>query len=290
MKVLIFGSNGQDGYYMTNLLTLKKIQVITSSRQNSNYNGNVEDVDFVGEIIKKHKPDYIFHFAANSTTSHFALYENHSTISTGTINILESARKYSPDSKIFLSGSAMQFKNIEVPINENTAFEAKSPYAFSRIQSVYAGRYYREAFGMKVYIGYLFNHDSVLRSEKHINMKIAQFAKKINCGFEEKLLIGSLDVMKEFNYAEDIVEAIWRLVNQENYFEVVIGSGKAYSILDWTKTCFDKVGKKWQEYVIIDNNFNPEYKILVSDPKLILSLGWRPKTDFNQLVNIMLNI
>ena len=290
MKAVIFGSNGQDGYFLTKLLNINNVEVFDSSRNNSNYNGNIEDIKFVEKLIKKVKPNYIFHFAAHSTTSHNAIYENHSAIFTGTINILESSRKYSPNSKIFLSGSAMQFKNNELPINEKTSFEAKSPYAFSRIHSVYAGRYFREIYGMKIFIGYFFNHDSLLRSEKHINMKIAQFVTKISSGSEEKLVIGNIDVMKEYNYAEDMVEAVWYLINQEEHFEVVIGSGKAYSILDWTKSCFDKIDKKWEDYVVIDYNYKPEYKILVSNPELILSLGWKPKTDFNKLVNIMMRI
>jgi len=290
VKAVIFGSNGQDGYFLTKLLNINNVEVFDSSRNNSNYNGNIEDIKFVEKLIKKVKPNYIFHFAAHSTTSHNAIYENHSAICTGTINILESSRKYSPNSKIFLSGSAMQFKNNELPINEKTSFEAKSPYAFSRIHSVYAGRYFREIYGMKIFIGYFFNHDSLLRSEKHINMKIAQFVTKISSGSEEKLVIGNIDVMKEYNYAEDMVEAVWYLINQEEHFEVVIGSGKAYSILDWTKSCFDKIDKKWEDYVVIDYNYKPEYKILVSNPELILSLGWKPKTDFNKLVNIMMRI
>ena len=289
-KALIFGSNGQDGFFLSKLLDINNVDVFSSSRNNSNYNGKVEDKNFVEHLIKMIKPDYIFHFAANSSTSHITLYENHNAISTGTINILESTRKHSPNSRIFLSGSAMQFKNEELPINENTAFEAKSPYAFSRIHSVYTARYYRETFGMKIFVGYFFNHDSMLRSEKHINMKIAQFVKKIALGSDEKLIIGNMDVMKEYNYAEDIVEAVWLLVNQNEYYEVIIGSGKAYSILDWTKSCFDKIGKKWQDYVLVNNNYIPDYKILVSNPKLLFSLGWTPKTDFNKLVNIMMNL
>ena len=290
LKALIFGSNGQDGYFLTKLLKSNNIEVIGSSRINSHYNGKVDDLIFVEELIKKIKPDYIFHFAANSTTSHLALFENHSAISTGTINILETTRKFSPKSRIFLSGSAMQFKNEGLPINEKTPFEAKSPYSFSRIHSVYIARYYREAFGLNIFIGYFFNHDSMLRSEKHINMKIAQFAKKISQGSDEKLVIGNIDVKKEYNYAEDIVEAVWILINQNKYNEVVIGSGKSYSILDWTKSCFDKIGKKWEDYVLLDNKYTPEYKILVSNPELIFSLGWTPKTDFNKLVNLMMDI
>lgn len=290
MKAIIFGSNGQDGHFLVKLLKFNNIEVIDSSRKNSSYDGNIEDLNFVENLVKQFVPDYIFHFAANSSTSHTALFENHNAISTGTINILEASRIYSPNSRIFLSGSAMQFKNDGIPIDENSDFDAKSPYAFSRIHSVYVGRYYREVFGMKVYVGYFFNHDSFLRSDKHINMKIAQFVKKIAQGFDEKLEIGNVDVMKEFNYAGDIVEAVWCLINQDMHYEAVIGSGQAYSILDWTKSCFNLIGKNWEDFVILDNNYRPEYKILVSNPKLLFSLGWKPKTNFEELVNKMINL
>lgn len=290
MKAIIFGSNGQDGQFLIDLLKYNNIDVIDSSRKNSSYDGNIEDLIFVENLIKQFVPDYIFHFAANSSTSHNALFENHDAISSGTINILEASRKHSPNSKIFLSGSAMQFKNEGLPIDENSTFEAKSPYAFSRIHSVYIGRYYREVFGMKIYVGYFFNHDSFLRSEKHINMKIAQFVKKVALGFDEKLKIGNVDVMKEFNFAGDIVEAVWCLINQDMYYEVVIGSGQARSILDWTKSCFNLIGKNWEDFVVLDNDYQPEYKILVSNPKLLFSLGWKPKTNFEELVNKMINL
>jgi len=133
MKAIIFGINGQDGYYLTQLLTLNRVDVIGVSRSNAEFSGDVADYSFVESIIKHHRPHYIFHFAANSTTRHFALFDNHKAISTGTLNILECVRLYCPTAKVFLSGSAMQFKNEGVPIDEQTPFEASSPYSIARI-------------------------------------------------------------------------------------------------------------------------------------------------------------
>ena len=239
-------------------------------------------------MIKEHQPDYIFHLAAESTTRHDALFLNHHAISTGTINILETVRLWSPQTKVFLSGSALQFKNEGFPINENTAFEGSSPYAVARIHSVYTGRYYRNAFGLKVFTGYFFNHDSPRRSERHENQKIAAAVIRIKKGSNEKIEIGNIDVRKEFNYAGDIVKAVWTLVNQNNLFEAVIGSGKSHSIEEWTKYCFNKINKNWQDYVMIKDGFIPEYNNLVSDPAAINAIGWKSEFGIEELADIMM--
>lgn len=290
MKALIFGSKGQDGLFLTELLKKKNIEVIGIARSNGHIIGSVVDYELVYSVIKLHQPDYIFHFAANSTARHDALWDNNGTISTGTINILEAVRLHSPSSKVFLSGSALQFKNDGLPINEQVAFEASSAYAVARIHSVYAGRYYRSSFGLKVYVGYFFNHDSQLRSEKHVNQKIVAAVKRISNGSKEKLEIGSGDVLKEFNYAGDIVEAVWTLVNQDMVFETVIGSGEVHSIQEWVEYCFQKVNIIcWKDYLNIKQDFIPEYKILVSDPSLIKQIGWQPRVGFYELADKMMD-
>ncbi|AFV24573.1 NAD-dependent epimerase/dehydratase [Methanolobus psychrophilus R15] len=288
MKAIIFGINGQDGYYLTQLLTLNRVDVIGVSRSHGYIKGDVADYSFVESIIKHHQPDYVFHFAANSTTAHSALFDNHNAISTGTLNILECVRLHCPKTKVFLSGSAMQFKNEGVPIDEQTPFEANSAYSVARIQSVYAGRYYRSAFGLQVYVGYFFNHDSPLRSERHVNQKIVSAVKRIANGSSEKLKLGNIDVKKEFNYAGDVVEAVWILINQDTVFEAMIGSGIAHSIREWVEYCFKKVNKNWEEHVIINHEFVPEYEMLVSNSELIRSIGWKQKVDFYKLADMMM--
>lgn len=289
MKAIIFGANGQDGHYLNQLLSDNKIEVVGVSRSGGPWiKGDVGDFPLVESLIKKHKPNYIFHFAAISTTKHYAMFDNHRAISTGTLNILESVKNHCPKCKVFLSGSAMQFKNKGLPISEKTPFEAKSSYAVERIQSIYAGRYYRDVFGLKVYVGFFFNHDSPLRTEQHVNQKIVLAVKRIAGGNKEKLELGNIDVKKEFSFAGDVVKAVWLLVNQDKVFEAVIGSGKAYSIKDWVKYCFKKINKGWRDFVVIKYGYIPEYKILVSNPRLIKSLGWRPKVDFSQVADLMM--
>ena len=288
MKAIIFGANGQDGVLLSKLLYEKNIEVIGVSRSEGSIRGDVADYGFVERLIKNNNPDYIFHFAANSSTSHEAVFDNHQAISTGTLNILESVRQYCPLAKVFLSGSAMQFRNDGVSINEGTPFEASSPYSVARIQSVYAGRYYRTAFGMAVYCGYLFNHDSPLRTDHHINQKVVNAVRRIANGSTEKLELGNIDVQKEFNYAGDVVEAIWLLVNQSAIFEAIIGSGKTHSIREWLEYCFKKINKNWGDFVTGNPSYRSEYKILVSNPALLETLGWQPKVGFYELADMML--
>lgn len=288
IKAIIFGSNGQDGYYLSKLFERENIEFICVSRKGNAVHGDVGDCEFVEKQIKEYQPSHIFHLAAKSTTNHNALFENHQTICTGTLNILESVKLHCFNAKVFISGSAMQFKNDGLPISEQTPFEASSPYAVARIQSVYSARYYRDKFGIQVYVGYFFNHDSPLRSEHHVNQKIVKAVNRIYAGSVEKLEIGNFEVKKEFNFAGDVVEAMWVLINQNYVFEAVIGSGKAYTIKEWIEYCFSKIKKNWQEHVVFVNGFTSEYDVLVSDPKLIRNLGWGPKVNFYALADMMM--
>jgi GDPmannose 4,6-dehydratase len=182
----------------------------------------------------------------------------------------------------------MQFLNTGDPISERTPFEAGSPYAVARIQATYAARYFRQRFGMRVYCGFLFNHDSPLRTEKHVNRMIVDAVRRIKEGSDEPLALGDLAVQKEFGYAGDVAEAILMLMDQEDIFEVVIGTGRAYSIEEWVAYCFGSVGKDWRKHVIVKQGFRPEYQRLVSDNRLLLSLGWRSKVGFEKLADMML--
>ena len=288
MKAIIFGANGQDGFYLSKLLEEKGIAVIGVSRSGNFLKTNIASFTEVAELIKTTAPDFIFHLAANSTTRHDAIFENHETISTGTFNILEAVRLHTPNTKVFISGSGLQFENKNLPIKETDPFEARDAYSVSRIQSVYAARYFR-MLGVKAYVGYFFNHDSPRRSERHMAQKIAATAVRIANGSDEKLEIGDMSVIKEWTYAGDVVEGIWLLVNQENIYEANISSGLGYSILDWVKECYSLIGKDYQEYVIERNDFKAEYRQLVSDATLITSLGFAPKVNFTALAKMMVD-
>lgn len=288
MKAIIFGANGQDGYYLSLLLLKENIQVIGVSRSGKFLKTDITNFEQVAALIKTEQPDYIFHLAANSTTHHDALFENHQTIATGTLNLLEAVYKFSPNTKVFISGSGLQFVNNGSPIKESDAFAANDAYSIARIQSVYAARYYR-TLGVIVYVGYLFNHDSPLRNERHITKMISETAKRIARGNIEKLEIGNMSVVKEWSYAGDIVEGIWLLVNQNRIFEANISSGIGFSIKEWVELCFNLIGKNYNDYLIENNNFISSYKKLVSVNDLIVSIGYKPKIDFKKLAILMVN-
>lgn len=287
MKAIIFGVSGQDGHYLSILLKDSGYEVIGITRQDNSLKVSISDHPSVAELVKLHQPAFIFHLAANSTTSHPALFENHATIATGTLNILEAVKVNSPLTKVFISGSGLQFKNNEQPIKETDPFEARDAYSVSRIQSVYAARYFR-SLGIKTYVGYFFNHDSPLRTERHMTKKIAEAAKRIGAGSNEKLEIGDVDAIKEYTYAGDIVKGIWTLVNQDEIAEANISSGNGYSIKDWLEQCFSIISKDWKNYVITNPDFESQYRQLVSDPSRIFSLGWKPEVSFEELANMMM--
>jgi GDPmannose 4,6-dehydratase len=288
MKTIIFGINGQDGYYLKEICQKKNIEVMGISRSPGKWTqGDVGNFNFVENFIKKEKPEYIFHVAANSTTKHEALFENHETISTGTLNILEAVKRHSPESRVFITGSGVQFENKGFPIAETDNFEANSPYSIARIQSVYAARYFR-SLGIRVYVGYLFHHESPFRKDNHVSKIIADAVKRIAHGSSEKIVLGDLSVKKEWAFAGDVAEGIFTLINQDRIVEACIGTGKAYSIQDWLEVCFKKIDRNWNEYVTQNVSYSPEYKILVSNPSTINSIGWEPKINFEHLCEMML--
>lgn len=286
-KALIFGHSGQDGFYLARALIARGYEVKGISRSRGNPSGDISDYDFVAKQIREFEPELIFHLAANSSTRHETLHENHRTISDGTLNILESAYNFCGDCRIFLAGSGLQFVNNEQPISEKHEFFADSAYSAERIYSAYLGRYFRQK-GLRVYLGYLFHHESPLRKPGHMSQKIVQAVKEIASGSIEQIEIGDMTVRKEWTFAGDVAEGILALVSQEEIFEATIGSGEAYSIEDWLRICFSYKNLDWKNHVVMKDGFKPEYRLLVSDPKTIFSLGWRPKVDINALAEMMI--
>jgi len=287
MNALIFGANGQDGYYLNELFKLKGIDPINLARSGDGLIVNVSKFDQVEQLIKHYQPVYIFHLAANSTTRHDALFENHETISTGTLNVLEAVKKHSRHSKVFITGSGVQFKNIGSPISEKDEFEANSPYSVSRIQSVYAARYYR-SLGVRSYVGYLFHHESPHRKASHVSKMVATAAQRIAAGSKEILEIGDISVRKEWTYARDVMQGAITLLEQDEIFEATVGSGVAYSIGDWLELCFTLSGQDWHDHVKLRTGFVSEYKQLVSNPETINALGWHPSTTLSDLAKMMM--
>jgi GDPmannose 4,6-dehydratase len=288
-KAIIFGSNGQDGFYLSQLLHQNHVEVIGVSRSAGDWvRGDVGDRSFVESLISSNQPDHIFHLAAHSNIDHELLLEHQSTIVNGTLNILESVSRHSPSSRVFITGSGLQFTNDGNPVSEKNEFIARDAYSLARIQSVYTGRYYRSK-GIKVYTGYLFHHDSPLRTQLHLNRKIVDAVKAIAAGKEYPLSIGDVSVEKEFGFAGDIAVGIYHLINQDRIVEACIGTGKAYSIEKWLELCFNSIGKNWKDYTEINKDYFPAFRKLVSDPSVINATGWKAETDIEELARLMLS-
>lgn len=287
MTALIFGAGGQDGFYLNKLCEEKGYRPVGISRSGNWLRGNAADYSQVEELIKTFRPEYVFHLAACSSTGHDALFANHAAISTGTINILEAVYRHSRQTKVFITGSGMQFENAGNPISERDRFSPNSPYSVSRIHSAYAARYFR-SLGIQTYIGYLFHHESPLRKPPHLSQKIVSAAKRAAQGYPDKLQLGDISVEKEWTFAGDVVRGILTLVEQNRVYEAAIGSGKAYAIEKWLELCFGFIGRRWQDHVCIDEQYTPEFTRLVSDPSTISALGWSPKTGIEQLAHMMM--
>jgi GDPmannose 4,6-dehydratase len=268
VRALIFGASGQDGYYLAQVCQANGIESIGISRTGADVQGDISDYAEVEALVQKYVPAYVFHLAATSVTRHSALFENHATIATGSLNVLDAVRKFSPEAKVFITGSGVQFLNIGRPITEHDEFAATSGYAVARIHSVYAARYFR-TLGIKTYVGYLFHHESPLRKDHHVSQMIVRAAQRIAAGSDEILELGDISVQKEWVFAGDVAEAILTLVRQDHIAEATIGSGKAYSIQEWLDVCFHLIGRDWRDHVRLRSGFTPEYRRLVSDPTTI---------------------
>lgn len=285
---LVFGGSGQDGYYLGERLSRYGITVIKISRTSGDVLGDVSNYSLVAELVERHRPKYIFHFAAISTTHHEEILHNYDAIVIGTCNILEAVKRFSPLTRVLIVGSGLQFVNTGAPISEFDPFCSGNAYSLTRNSATECARYYR-SLGISVYLGYLFHHESPLRKSSHVSKKISLAAQRIAAGSSEKLEIGNATVKKEWAFAGDIAEGMITLISQNCVFEATIGTGVGYTIEDWLVACFSIVGLNWQDHVIFSSNFLPEYANLVSNPKTIFSLGWHPTTSFEALANMMMS-
>jgi GDPmannose 4,6-dehydratase len=291
-KAIIFGANGQDGHYLSELCDRQGCDVTRVSRSKHAGTGYVRgDVAIQGEVwwlIDQLRPDLIFHLAANSTTDANALPENHRTIGDGTLNILRTVHQVSPQTKVFLAGSCLQLLNDGRPMSEENQLVAGSGYAAVRNYSMFLGRYYR-SLGLKVYFGFLFHHESPFRKDRHVSRIIAGAARKAAAGDAVMLEMDDLQACREWTFAGDTVEAIWKLVNQERVFEACIGTGHPRTVAEFAHACFDAVGLNWTDHVTErpDMVNGRRAKQISANPGLIRSIGWQPRTRIQDLAEMM---
>jgi GDPmannose 4,6-dehydratase len=281
MRILTFGHDGQDGYYLERLCRQREWGFYGVSRKSGFVTGDVSDMRVVRTAISQTNPDAIINLAANSSIQHRAVLENNRTIVTGNLNILEAAYEHDKDVRVFVTGSGLQFKNNGNPVAWSDPFEGRDPYSVARIASVYQARYYR-SLGMQVYVGYLFHHESPLRNKSCVSQMTLNAAKK-----RERFSIGDVDVKKEWGFAGDIADGIMTLLCQSQVFEATIGTGVAHSIKDWMSLCFSRFGLNWEDYWDPVPGYAPDFSTLISDTRVMDKLGWRHKTDLPGLLEIM---
>jgi GDPmannose 4,6-dehydratase len=289
-RAIIFGGAGQDGLYLQEIISNEGGECIVTARSRSGYTHcDVGRADQVEEIVRAYRPEYVFHFAAKSSADHNAIHENQKAIVDGTLNILEAVKRYAPDCKVFLSGSALQFLCFRDPIDESSDIGNASAYAAQRNASLCLARYYRSNCGICAYFGYFFHHDSPRRRGHHLAQRVASAAARIKDGSNEKVDIYEPDAEKEWTFAGDSMEAAWLLVRQNAIHECVIGSGVSHSVGEWAEACFDALGLDWKDHVILHENTIRKASRVVSRPDRLKALGWRQKVSFPELANLMVS-
>jgi GDPmannose 4,6-dehydratase len=280
-SAIITGANGQDGYYLQELLKRESVDAVLVSRASGI---DLANAVVVSDLVANTRPDYVFHLAAKSTLDHKVAGTNHGAIASGAFNLLEAVRKWVPECKVFLAGSAYQFKNEGEPIKETDPWDTTSVYCAARGYSNLLARAYR-SMGFSVYFGYFFHHDSPRRGAKHLSQKIAQAARN-----KQSIEIGDLRVVKEWTHASDTVEAVWTLVNQQRSWEANIGTGIGHNIEDFVEACFAAAGLDYREFVTTDPSYVAPYRRLTCDPSRIYRTGWKPRHGLEYLAEQMVNV
>lgn len=314
---LITGITGQDGSYLAELLLSKNYEVHGIIRRSSSFNtsrimsifddphkvgaklflhyGDLSDSNAINKIITKYRPDEIYHLGAQSHVRvSFDIPEYTADITAlGTLRILEAIRQSGLQIRFYNAASSEMYGDVlETPQNEKTPFNPQSPYAISKVFSFQMTKNYREAYGIHASSGILFNHESPRRGETFVTRKITRGIARILAGKDKKIYLGNLDAKRDWGYAQEYVEAMWLMLQQSKPDDYVIATGKTHSVREFLEEAFKLVDiKDWKKYVEIDPRyFRPsEVNLLKGDSrKARRKLGWKPKTTFKNLVQMML--
>lgn len=310
MKVVfITGINGQDGSYLTELLLSKGYEVHGLIRRTSEplyekilhlkdkitlHPGDMTDAGSIHNAIEKVSPDEIYNFAGMSQVrwSYDVPAMTMDVNCGGLLRIIESVRSLKLDCKIYQACSSEMFGKVqEVPQTEKTPFYPRSPYGVSKAAAYYMARVYRESYGMKIYCGFLFNHESERRGEEFLSRKVCKAVAEIKAGKRDKLILGNLDAKRDFGYAKEYVEWIWRIMQHHTPDDFVIATGETHSVKEWVEEAFACVEiQDWERYVEYDKSLTrpAEVDLLIGNAtKSAQVLGFEPKVKFKQLVRIM---
>lgn len=319
-RALIAGITGQDGSYLAELLAGKGYEVHGIVRRASSFNtgridhlyqdphenkprlvlhyGDLSDGTGLRRILENVRPDEVYNLAAQShvKVSFEAPEYTADIVASGTLRLLEAVRDYNDISKasvrVYQAGSSEMFGAASPPQSEATPFYPRSPYAASKVAAHWYALNYREAYGMFICNGILFNHESPRRGETFVTRKITRAVGRIKHGLQEKLFLGNLDAKRDWGFAGDYVEAMWMMLQHDKPDDYVVATGEAYSVQEFLVKAFGRVGLNWQDYVEIDPRyFRPtEVDFLQGDPtKVMTTLGWKPRVSFDELVNMMVD-
>lgn len=308
-KVLITGINGQDGSYLAELLLEKGYEVHGIVRRSSAGNtrridhilekitlhyGDLSDVNNLVKILQEVQPNEIYNFAAMSQVRisyDIPAYTGQVT-GLGFANLIEAMRLVCPNAKIYQASSSEMFgKVLEVPQRETTPFYPRSPYGCAKAYAYYLGRAYREGYGMKVYNGILFNHESPRRGEEFLSKKVVKAAVRIKNGLQDKLLLGNLEAKRDIGYAKEYVYWIWKMVQGEPD-DFVIATGETHSMQEFVEETFTYLGLDWKDYVVTDEKLKrpAEVDYLQGDySKAQKAFGYEVQTTFKDLIHLMVD-
>ena len=311
-KALIIGVSGQDGAYLAKLLLDKGYTVVGTSRdaELKNFSGlqslgiqeEIEletlvpnDFRSMMQVISNHKPDEIYFLSGQSSVGlSFRLpFETMESIVVSLQNLLEVVRMISLDCKIYNACSSECFGDVGTDaVNETTSFGPLSPYAVAKCTSFWQISTYRKAYDMFACSGILFNHESPLRHQRFVTQKIISFVKNVKSS-KDKLHLGNLDIIRDWGWAPEYVEAMYLMLQQDQPSDYIIATGKSYSLKEFVRYSFEKNGMNCEDYVVQDNQFlrPSELNCIYSDPsKASRELGWEAKTDMYGVIDKMFEI
>ena len=312
MKTLIFGVTGQDGALLSKLLIEKNYEVFGVSRNLKESNkSNLKKLAISKDChvlefdqknfseVKKHimnvRPDEIYFLAGQSSVSESFLNpkETFDSINFGLLNILEAIRELNLSCKIYNACSSECFGDTSnKKADENYPFNPLSPYAAAKISSFNMAKVYRASFDIFVSNGILYNHESFLRPEKFVTQKIIRSVKRIFNGSTEKLSLGRIDVKRDWGWAPEYVEAMWRMLQYENSEDFVIATGESNSLEDFVRIAFSIKDLNWKDHVTYDDtNFNRPSELLFScgnPTKAENLLGWKAQNKMNEVIKLMI--
>jgi GDPmannose 4,6-dehydratase len=313
-RALITGITGQDGSYLAELLLaegyevhglVRRVALEDPAHRMSRiagildriqlHAGSLESFPSLYAAISQVQPDEVYHLASQSFVTH-SFEDSFSTFRAnidGTHYILESVRLAAPECKVYFAGSSEMFGNApRSPQDEQTPFAPRSPYGVSKLTGFHLARNYREAYGMFVCSGILFNHESPRRGHEFVTRKITYHAARIKLGLARELPLGNLDARRDWGYAPDYVRAMHLMLAQATPEDFVVATGETHSVREFCEAAFGRLGLDYRQYVTQNPAFyRPgEIHVLQGDARRAREkLGWQPTIDFRQLVEEMVD-